>query len=277
MAEYYKHEIARWNVATDDLTLEQEAAYHRVVSQIRLYERPFRENYRVLSGLWRCNERRAKRLLAELVAAGKLVVDGGFIIDEKAVNDASTLRQSRVDKQLAGRRGGVESGKSRLKSLEDKETGEAPASTREEKRREEKSIGGGGGSAGAREADHPADPDPTIRERILSAMGLGPDGVAGPSKFVGSQGDMAEAARWLALPGLTEEAVIAEVARLSAAKADGPAHSFRYFTPAMQRLSAAMTAPPLQAAPPPPARASPRPGQPDLAAAIARLEAQGRI
>lgn len=136
---------------------------------------------------------------------------------------------------------------------------------------------GGGGSADAREADHPADPNPTLRERILSAMGLGPDGVAGPSKFVGGQGDMAEAARWLALPGMTEEAVIAEVARLSAAKSDGPANSFRYFTPAMQRLSADLTAPPLQPAATPPARASPRPGQPDLAAAIARLEAQGRI
>ena len=137
MAEYYKHEIAKWNVATDDLTLEQEAAYHRVVSQIRLYERPFRHNLRVLSGLWRCNERKAKRLLQELIDAGKLTVEDGFIIDEKAVDDASKLRQSRVDKQSAGRLGGIKSGKSRRKSLESNDTGEAPASTREEKRREE--------------------------------------------------------------------------------------------------------------------------------------------
>lgn len=137
MAEYYKHEIAKWNVATDDLTLEQEAAYHRVVATIRLYERPFRHNLRVLCGLWRCNERKAKRLLDELIAAEKLTIVDGFIIDEKAVDDASTLRQSRVDKASAGRAGGIESGKSRRKSLEDNDTGEALASTREEKRREE--------------------------------------------------------------------------------------------------------------------------------------------
>lgn len=138
MAEFFKHEIAKWNVATDDLTLEQEAAYHRVVATIRLYERPFRHNLRVLSGLWRCNERRAKRLLEELVFAGKLTIEDGFIIDEKAVDDASTLRQSRVDKASAGRLGGIESGKARRKPLENNDTDEAPASTREEKAREEK-------------------------------------------------------------------------------------------------------------------------------------------
>lgn len=137
MAEYYKHEIAKWNVATDDLTLEQEAAYHRVVATIRLYERPFRHNLRVLSGLWRCNERKAKRLLDELIEAGKLTIEDGFIIDEKAVDDASTLRRTRIDKQLAGHLGGIESGKSRRKSLESRDTGEAPALTREEKAREE--------------------------------------------------------------------------------------------------------------------------------------------
>ena len=138
MAEYYKHEIAKWNVATDNLTLEQEAAYHRVVSTIRLYERPLRHNLRVLAGMWRCNERKAERILGELIERGKLSLKDGLIIDEKAVEDASILRQSRIDKQSAGSRGGIESGKSRRKALKDNDTGEAPASTREEKRREEK-------------------------------------------------------------------------------------------------------------------------------------------
>lgn len=147
MAEFYKHEIAKWNVATDDLTLEQEAAYHRVVTTIRLYERPFRHNLRVLSGLWRCNERKAKRLLAELIEAGKLSVEDGFIIDEKAVKEASTLRQSRIDAQLSGRRGGIESGKSRRKSLENNETDEGYPSTREEKRRVDTDANASDGAA----------------------------------------------------------------------------------------------------------------------------------
>ena len=81
MAEYYKHEIAKWNVATDGLTLEQEAAYHRVVSMIRLYERPLANNPRVLAGMWRCNERKAVRLLSELVAAHLVEVNDGLISD----------------------------------------------------------------------------------------------------------------------------------------------------------------------------------------------------
>lgn len=272
MAEYFKHEIAKWNVATDDLTLEQEAAYHRVVSQIRLYERPFRHNLRVLSGLWRCNERKAKRLLDELIEAGKLSIEGGLIVDEKAVHDASTLRQSRVDKQSAGRLGGIESGKSRRKALESNDTCEAPASTREEKAREEKNIGGGG-SAGAREADQPEGLPRTDRERILAAMGVGPDGVIGPSKFIGGQGDMAEAARWLVLPGITLANVCAEIERVSKAKTDGLPSRFSYFTPAIQRLSGQLSAAPLSPTTST-ARASPASRQPSQAEMIAMLAAR---
>jgi uncharacterized protein YdaU (DUF1376 family) len=111
---------------------------------------------------------------------------------------------------------------------------------------------GGGGSACARETDFSPPAirtplgDPMARERLLAAMGLGPDGIAGPSKFLGSQADVAEAARWLALPGVTLEAACAEIAAISASKTDGPPSSFRYFTPAIQRLSAALSADSLQ-------------------------------
>lgn len=239
MAEYYKHEIAKWNVATDDLTLEQEAAYHRVVATIRLYERPFRHNLRVLSGLWRCNERKAKRLLDELIDAGKLTIEDGFIIDEKAVEDASTLRRSRVDKASAGREGGIESGKSRRKSLESNDTCEAPASTREEKRREENKEEAAAASAGA-----------TFREQILSAIGVDPvSGMTGHGGTqLGTQGHMAEAARWLELPGITEAVAVAEVARIAARRSDKP-KSFSFFTDAMRSLSAALSAPKLSPAP----------------------------
>ena len=137
MAEYYKFEIANWNEGTADLTLEQEAAYLRVINAIRLADQPITFNKFALCGLWRCNERKANRLLSELVAAGKLRVEDGKIINDKAVEDASNLRRLRADRASAGSRGGIESGKSRAKALENKEAGEAIASTREEKRREE--------------------------------------------------------------------------------------------------------------------------------------------
>lgn len=137
MAEYYKFEIANWNEGTADLTLEQEAAYLRVINAIRLADQPITFNKFALCGLWRCNERKANRLLSELIEAGKLRIEGGKIINDKAVDDASNLRRLRAERASAGRRGGIESGKSRAKSLENNETGEAIGSTREEKRREE--------------------------------------------------------------------------------------------------------------------------------------------
>lgn len=137
MAEYYKFEIANWNEGTSHLTLEQEAAYLRVVNAIRLSDQPIAFNSFALCGLWRCNERKAKRLLGELTAAGKLKLEAGKIVNEKAVNDASNLRRLRADRASAGSRGGIESGKSRSKALKNNETYEAIASTREEKRREE--------------------------------------------------------------------------------------------------------------------------------------------
>ncbi len=82
MAEYYKHEIAKWNVATDDLTLEQEAAYLRIVNAIRLNERPITLNKFALCGMLRCNDRKAKRILDELVAAGLIDVSDGLIRDK---------------------------------------------------------------------------------------------------------------------------------------------------------------------------------------------------
>lgn len=97
-------------------------------------------------------------------------------------------------------------------------------------------IGGGGSQAR----------DPEFRTRLLGAMGIGPDGVVGPSRFVGGYGDMAEAGRWLELPGMTEAAILAEIAGIVASKRDGPPKSFSYFTTAMQRLSGRLTAPRLQ-------------------------------
>ncbi|MDB6178986.1 hypothetical protein PAF17_15955 [Paracoccus sp. Z330] len=89
-------------------------------------------------------------------------------------------------------------------------------------------------------------PDLEIRERVLSAMGVRPDGVIGPSKFIGGTGDMSELRRWLDLPNLTPDVICAEVARITARKRDGPPSSFTYFTEAMRRLSGQLSAPALK-------------------------------
>lgn len=132
MSEFYRMEPLHWDRGTDNLTLEQEAAYLRICNAIYAADQPIAENYRALAGMWRCNERKAKRLLAELLAAGKVYVEAGWIKNDKALKDVSTRLELRVKRQLAGRSGGIESGKARSKPLEINETAEASASTRKE-------------------------------------------------------------------------------------------------------------------------------------------------
>lgn len=178
MASFFKLEIAEWNVGTDNLSLEQEAAYLRIVNMIRLYEQPLKHNLRVLCGLWRCNERKAKRLLQELIDAKKITIEGDLIVNEKAVEDASNLRQSRVDKASAGRAGGIESGKVRRKALETNDQDEAPASTREdktrlEKTREDSPLTPQGGNA--TQSLFPEDEKPKSRRKTQFPDGWKPD------------------------------------------------------------------------------------------------------
>lgn len=84
------------------------------------------------------------------------------------------------------------------------------------------------------------------RVKLLSAMGVGPDGIAGPSRFVGTEADMVEADKWAAL-GLSVDdqcRLIAE--RMERMRRKNPMFavgSFAYFTGAMAELAAARAAP----------------------------------
>ena len=101
-------------------------------------------------------------------------------------------------------------------------------------------------------------------------MGVSPSGFSGPSSFIGGQGDMAEAARWLALPGMTLPVILTEIRRIVATKQDGPPKSFRYFTDAMQRLSGQLSAQPLQ----PTSGQGPRASPPPIPRIRARLPSE---
>jgi biotin operon repressor len=110
--------------------------------------------------------------------------------------------------------------------------------------------GASGAQKGAPDAPEPSrtiiEPPPSARERLLGAMGVGGDGVAGPSTFIGSTTDMAEAERWSAM-GLSVSQqceVIREVCDKQRSKHPGwKPSTFRYFTPAMERLTAAKSLP----------------------------------
>lgn len=129
MTDWYKMNPVDWNDGTDDLTLEQEAAYLRLCHAIYIYERPVRDNGFVIAGLLRCNDRKAKRLISELEAAGKITVENGLISNRRAAEEVSNRNRTRAERKSAGSRGGVESAKARANSLENNKQAQAIAST----------------------------------------------------------------------------------------------------------------------------------------------------
>lgn len=129
MSAWYKMNPIDWNDGTDDLSLEQEAAYLRICHAIYITERPVRANGFVIAGLLRCGERKATRLLEELVAAGKLVIEDGLIANRRALEEVSTRGRVSVERASAGSRGGVASAKARANALENNEPVPAIASS----------------------------------------------------------------------------------------------------------------------------------------------------
>lgn len=118
-----------------------------------------------------------------------------------------------------------------------------------EPKREEKKEGGGGSAQARENHDLISENQPqTFREKILTAIGVDPvSGLTGHGgRQLGTQGDMAEASRWLDLPNISESVVVEEIRRITVGKRDGPPKSFLYFTEPMQRLSATLSAPALQ-------------------------------
>lgn len=90
---------------------------------------------------------------------------------------------------------------------------------------------------------------PTLRERILEAMGCSPTGITGPGgRLVGGQADMLHVRRWQLDLGLTDDEIVGEVAAVMRTKVDaGPPATFAYFNRAMARLAGAKAAPRMQA------------------------------
>ncbi|MFN4062298.1 MAG: DUF1376 domain-containing protein [Paracoccus hibiscisoli] len=87
MSSFYKMDPAAWDFGTTDLTLEQEAAYLRIINAIHKHDQPVPNNDRVLSGMFRCSTRKARALLDALIEAGKLRVEDGKITNDRAVSD----------------------------------------------------------------------------------------------------------------------------------------------------------------------------------------------
>lgn len=137
MSDWYKMFPIDWNDGTTNLTLEQEAAYLRICNAIYMTGGPIPNNKFVLAGLFRCDARRALRLLNDLIEAEKVIVEGASIRNRRADDELSNRQRIANDRQTAGKRGGIASGIARSKSLKNGDAREARPSSQSNERRVE--------------------------------------------------------------------------------------------------------------------------------------------
>ena len=138
MTDFYKMDPADWDQGTSRLSLEEEAAYLRIVNSIHKHKGPVPNVDRVLAGMFRTSTRKARSLVLALIDAGKIMIEDGAIWNDRARSDLVHRGFVSISRVESGAKGGRKSAEARAKALETNETEQAIASTREEKRREEK-------------------------------------------------------------------------------------------------------------------------------------------
>jgi uncharacterized protein YdaU (DUF1376 family) len=135
LSSFYKMDPAAWDFGTAELTLEQEAAYLRVVNAIHKHDAPVPNNDRVLAGLFRTSTRKARALISELIDAGKLVLEGDKIWNERARSDMVHRQFVSGSASVRGSKGGRTRAENASKSLENNDAAQATASSRIEENR----------------------------------------------------------------------------------------------------------------------------------------------
>lgn len=132
---------AAWDYGTASLSLEQEAAYLRVVNAIHKHDGPVPNIDRVLAGMFRCSTRKARALIDCLVDAGKLAIEDGKIWNDRARSDLVHRQLVSGSAQVRGAKGGRTRAKNAAKSLKNDDVDQATASSRIEENRREYSEG----------------------------------------------------------------------------------------------------------------------------------------
>ena len=143
--EFYKMEYEAWDEGTDLLSLEQEAAYLRLCHQMYRRRGPIPNNPVLLSRLWRCHPNRARKLLDDLIQAGKVTVSPEGLTNTRVTRELDARETGRTRKVDAGQTGGRRTQEIRRNALNSNDADQAGASTgdqalssRGEERREEK-------------------------------------------------------------------------------------------------------------------------------------------
>lgn len=171
MSSYYKMDPAKWDFGTSELSLEEEAAYLRIINAIHKHDQPVPNNDRVLAGMFRCSTRKARVLVAALIEAGKVRIEGDCITNDKAISDIVQRGFVSGSRAESGAKGGRKRAENAAKSLVDNESGQANASSRIEENRIEIPEA----NASGRDASESVDPKKEFWEKakaFLSKNGI---------------------------------------------------------------------------------------------------------
>lgn len=140
MSGFYKMDPASWDFGTADLSLEQEAAYLRVINAIHKHDAGVPDNDRVLAGLFRTSTRKARALIDALIEAGKVFIEDGKIWNDRARSDLVQRGFTTISRAESGAKGGRKRSENATKSLKNNDQPQAIASSRIEENREEYSV-----------------------------------------------------------------------------------------------------------------------------------------
>lgn len=135
MSSFYKMDPSAWDFGTADLSLEEEAAYLRIVNAINKHDGPVPFIDRVLAGMFRCSTRKARALVEALIAAGKVYVEDGKIWNERARSELVRRQLASISSAEHGAKGGRTRAERAAKALENNEQAQAHPSPRIEENR----------------------------------------------------------------------------------------------------------------------------------------------
>lgn len=246
---YYKAYPRDFIEGTVGMPFELKAAYRLVLDLIYMQGGKLPDDARYISGLLGCSVKKWLPMRAALLEAGKLTVSQGYLGNHRADKELDSLK-SHQTKQRDNRASGWKNKGLRSELVQPKTNHTEPEPEPERSSSRARAHGAaaldGETDQGAVPASPGAAPDDTTRERLLAAMGVGPDGVTGPASFIGTMADMAEARGWAAL-GLSIEAqcrVISEAChRQRSRRPDWQPRRFAYFTAAMRDAATTRTDP----------------------------------
>ncbi|KQP82878.1 DUF1376 domain-containing protein [Methylobacterium sp. Leaf117] len=140
--EFYKMDYEAWDEGTDELTLEQEAAYLRLCHQLYRRKAAIPSAPATLARIWRCHPNKARKLLADLIAAGKIVETHGHLTNTRVTRELDERETKRTHKVDAGHTGGTRTQENRRKLLKTNDADEADAQAENKQNQAEKEIEG---------------------------------------------------------------------------------------------------------------------------------------